>query len=180
MLRIWSHLLKKSLRILTGKKDLQIKLERLQIVRIWRYLGRGYIESTLYKRFLNKISRKIKQLLAKLRSLGQVHFPLTFLFVLTLASDIVVLYGNDAFSILVLSTRKQYPNSLKKVFVFQKIYFKVGVLKALKFSTDCHIKTCRSLERRAVQKIRSTLFRRVYALSVAFKMKPLRKSVFQC
>ena len=36
------------------------------------------------------------------------HFVPTVLFVLTLTSDIVVLYGNTAFSILVLSTIKRY------------------------------------------------------------------------
>ena len=46
-------------------------------------------------------------------------------------------------------------------------------LKMLKTSSDCYIKTCRSLKRRAILKIPRT-----YALSVGFKMKPLRKSVF--
>ena len=36
-----------------------------------------------------------------------------------------VLYENDAFSILMLSTKKRYFSFLKKVFVFQKIGFKV-------------------------------------------------------
>ena len=39
-----------------------------------------------------------------------------------------------------------YSSLLKKVFVFQKIYFKVKVMKTFKISTDCHIKTCRSLK----------------------------------
>ena len=43
-----------------------------------------------------------------------------------------VLYGNDAFSILVLSTKKEYSSFLKNVFVFQKIYFKVKLLKTFK------------------------------------------------
>ena len=77
-------------------------------------------------------------------------FLLTILFVLTLASDMAVLYGNDAFSILVLSTKKLYSRFLKKVSVFQKICFKVEVLKTLKISTDCHIKTCRSRKRTAI------------------------------
>ena len=55
-----------------------------------------------------------------------------------------VLYGNDAFSILMLSTKTQYSTFLKKVLVFQKICSQVGVLKRLKISTDFHIKTCRS------------------------------------
>ena len=77
---------------------------------------------------------------------------------LTLASDMPVLYGNDAFSVLVLSPKKRYSSFLKKVFLFQKIYFKVKVSKTFKISTDCHIKTCRSLKRRANMKIPSTAF----------------------
>ena len=45
-------------------------------------------------------------------------FVLAILFVLTLASDRVVLYGNDMLPILVLSTKKQYSVI---VGVFQKI-----------------------------------------------------------
>ena len=84
------------------------------------------------------------------------------------------------FSILVLSTKRRCSRFLKKVFVFQKICFKVKVWKSFKISTGCHIKTCRSLKRRAILKILSTVFRRIYTLSVGFKIKPLRKSVFQC
>ena len=69
-----------------------------------------------------------------------VHFELTILIVLTLASDMAVLYGNDAFSILVLSTKNRYSSFLKKVFVFQKICFKIKVLKTFKISTDFHRK----------------------------------------
>ena len=76
---------------------------------------------------------------------------------MALASDMAVLNENHAFSILVLSTRKQYSSFLKKVFVFQKICFKVKVLKTLKIFSDCHIKTCRSLERRAILKIPCTV-----------------------
>ena len=75
-----------------------------------------------------------------------------------MASDMVVLYGNDAFSLLVLSTKKRYSSFLKKVFVFQKICFKVKVLKTFETFTDYHIKTCRSLKRRAILKIPSTVF----------------------
>ena len=94
----------------------------------------------------------------KLRSLQQVHFVLTILFVLTLASDMTVLHGSDAFSILVLSTKKRHSSFLKKVFVFQKICFKVKVLKSFKISTYCHIKACQSLKRRAILKISNTVF----------------------
>ena len=45
-----------------------------------------------------------------------------------LVSDRAVLNGNDVFSILVVSTKKRYSSFLVKVFVFQKICFKVKVL----------------------------------------------------
>ena len=99
---------------------------------------------------------------------------------LTLALDMAVLHGNDAFSILVYLTKKRYSSFLKKVFVCQKIYPKVKVRKVFKTFTDRHIKTCRSLKWRAILKIPSTVFRRTFALSVSLKMKPLGKSVFQC
>ena len=51
-----------------------------------------------------------------------------------------VLYGHDAFSILVLSSKTRYSSFWKKIFTFEKISFKVKVLKVLKISTDCHKK----------------------------------------
>ena len=78
---------------------------------------------------------------------------LTILFVLTLASDMGVFYENDEFSISVLSTKKRYSSFLIKVFVFRTICFKVKVLKTFKISSNCHIKTCRSLKRRAILEI---------------------------
>ena len=77
-------------------------------------------------------------------------------------------------------TLKTVLQFLKKVFIFKKIYFKVKVLKAFKISTDCHIKTCRSLNKGLYWKSLVPFFRRTYALSVGFKMKPLTKSIFQC
>ena len=68
---------------------------------------------------------------------------------------------------------------MKKVLVFQKICFKVKVLKSFKFCSDCHIKTRRSLKRRAILKIPSIVFRRTYVLPVGFKMKLPRKA-FSC
>ena len=56
-------------------------------------------------------------------------------------------------SILVLSTKKWYSSFLKSVCLFQKIYFKVKVLKSFKISSDCHIKAYRSLKGRAILKI---------------------------
>ena len=81
----------------------------------------------------------------------------------------------------VLSTKIRPSSFLKKVFVFQKISFKVKLLKTFKFSTDCHIKTCRSLisNGRLLWKSLVPLFKRTCALSVGFK-KTSKKSVFQC
>ena len=53
----------------------------------------------------------------------------TILFVLTLASERAVLNENDVFSILVVGTKKRYSTFLKKVFVFQKICFKVKIIE---------------------------------------------------
>ena len=75
-----------------------------------------------------------------------------------MASDMPGLHGDDAFSILVLSTKKRYSSFLKKVFIFQEISFKVKLLKTLKICTDCHIKTCRSVRRKVILKIPSTIF----------------------
>ena len=69
------------------------------------------------------------------------------------------MFGNVTFSILLFSTKKQYSSSLKKVFVFQLICFKVKISITFKISSHCHIKTCRSLKRRAILKP-STIFRR--------------------
>ena len=87
-----------------------------------------------------------------------LYFPFLYCNVLTLASHRTVLYGNIAVSVVVLSTKNQYSGLLKKVSVFQKIYFKVKVLKTLKISSGCHIKTWRSVKRRAILKITSTVF----------------------
>ena len=87
-----------------------------------------------------------------------VHFVPTILFVLTLASDMVVWNGSYAFSILLLPTEKPYYSFLENVFVLQKIVFKVKLLKTFKFSTDFHIETYRFLKRRAILKIPTSIF----------------------
>ena len=51
----------------------------------------------------------------------------------------MAVYGNDAFSILVLLTKDRYSSFFEKGFRFHKICFKVK-------STDCFIKTYRSLK----------------------------------
>ena len=114
------------------------------------------IKSTLYKSFFN--SNKIFKVVP-----GKTSFfvigpcVLSILFVLILASDTAVLYG-IVFSILVLSTEIRYSSFLKMVFVFQKFFMKLKVLKTFQVSSDFHIKICRSLKRRAVLKLPSTVF----------------------
>ena len=86
-----------------------------------------------------------------------------------------VLYRNDAFSNLVLSTKKRFSSFFKKVFIFQKICFKVKVLAMI--STWKHVDLSNG---GLIWKSLVRVFRRTYALSVGFETKPLRKSVFQC
>ena len=50
-------------------------------------------------------------------------YPPHSIFILSLASDVSVLYGNVAFSILVLSTKKQYSSFFKKGLCFSKNLF---------------------------------------------------------
>ena len=99
---------------------------------------------------------------------------------LTLAFERAVLFGNVTLSIVVLSAKKQYYIFHKKALFFQKIYFKVKVLKMLKISSDCLIKTWQSLKRMATLKIPGTVFRGTKDLSVGFKIKPPRESVSTC
>ena len=96
--------------------------------------------------------------MAKLRSLGKVNFILPILLVLTLVFDTAVLYGNVAFSIVILLSKKRYSNFLEKGFVFKKICFKVKVMQTFKISSDYHIKACQSLKRRAILKIPGIVF----------------------
>ena len=99
---------------------------------------------------------------------------------LTLTTDMTLLYGNDAFSILLLLTKKGFSSYLSKLFVFQKMCFKVKVLKTFKISTDCHIKNVDLSNEGPFWKALVSFFIRTYALSVVFKMKPRRNTAFRC
>ena len=145
------------LRILTGKKAPSNKTSAL--IKSTNKVC-WYIKSTLYKKFLNwnKIFIRVKQLLAKLPYLWKAYFVVTVPFVLTLASDMAVLNGNDALSILVLSTKNRYSSFLKQSFRFPENLVNVKVLKTLKIFNDCHIKIYRSLKRRAILKIHGSGF----------------------
>ena len=82
------------------------------------------------------------------------------------------------FSILLVLTKKRYSSFLTTVFVFQKIWIKVNVWKTFKTFTKCHRKICLSLKGRANLKTPTTFFRGIYAVSVKFKIKNLRKYAF--
>ena len=169
-------------KVLIGKKHCQIKLQRIQKLWIWSFGSLVHQINSFYEVLKRKQNFRKNKVVTGKTSFFEVHFVLTILFVLKLALDVVVLYGNVVFSILVPST-KRYSNFLKKIFVFQKICFKVKVIKTFKISTDYHWKTCRSLKRKAITVFWTSLvpfFRRTYGLSLGFKMKPLRKNVLLC
>ena len=93
-------------------------------------MGNWYIKSAISKRFLY----------------------------LTLAFDRVVLHGTIAFSITVLSPKKQEPSFFKKVLAFQKTHFKISVLETLKISCVCCLKTYQSLKWRIIVQAPSAVF----------------------
>ena len=162
------------LRILTEKKHRQIKLQRLEKVGIWAS-GLLVHQINSHKRFLNwnKIFKKKvgtgKAPFFVIRPFCTHHF---------ICLNIGFWYGSFVWKWCLF-------NRFQFFFAFQKICFKVQVLKPFKISTDFHIKTCWSLKRRAILKIPSTVIEKnlcslFNTRSVGFKMKPLRKSVFQC
>ena len=68
------------------------------------------------------------------------------------------LYENDAVSMFLVSIKKRSSSFSRQDFIFQKLSCKVKVVKSFKISRDCHTKTCRSLKRRSILKISSTVF----------------------
>ena len=104
------------LRILTGKKQRQIKLQHLQKVGIWISGSLVHQINSLKEVFkLKQNFQKNKVVTVKTPFYhDRPIFVLTILFNLSLASDMAVLYENDAFSILVLSTKKQCSSFFEK------------------------------------------------------------------
>ena len=123
------------------------------------HLGCCYIKSSLYKRFLNwnRIFKKSKVVTDKTQFFVIGPFRSHHSVCLSIGNWYGNFFGNEAFSILVLWTKKTVP-FLKKVLILQNICFKVKILKRLKIFTDCYIKTCRPLKRRAILKTPSTAF----------------------
>ena len=82
------------------------------------------------------------------------------------------------FSILVLSTKKRYSGFFKKVFVSQKICFKVTALKMFKFSKLSHKNIPISQMEGLFWKSLVPFCRRTYALSINFKWNLWGKRFF--
>ena len=147
-------------RILTGEKHRQINSSAYKKYQVG-HLCCWYIKLILYKWLLKwiKIFEKNEAATGKTPffAIGPFCTHHSICLNITLASDIAILYENDAFLILELWVKKRCSGFLKKVFVLQKICFKVKVLKTFKIITDCHIKTCQSLKQRAISKISSTV-----------------------
>ena len=99
-----------------------------------------------------------------------IQFVLLMLFILTLAFEWAVLYGNMAFSMVVLSTKQCHSSFSKNLFVFHKTCLVVRVMKMFKMSSDCHIKICRSFKGWAIVKIpRTVLLEEAMFFLLAFK-----------
>ena len=64
---------------------------------------------------------------------------------------------------------KSTPFFTPSVCIFQKIYFKVNVLKSFKIFSDCHIKVCLSLKWRAILRSIVLFFRRTTFHLLALK-----------
>ena len=109
---------------LTGKKHCQIKLQLLQKVRMWVF-GSLVHQINYLQKVLKPKQNFQKNKIVTGKTLFFVIGPFcthTILFVLTLASDLTILYGNYVLSILVLSTKKRYSSFMKR-FLFSRNSF---------------------------------------------------------
>ena len=115
-------------------------------------MGGWYIKSTLYVRFLNwnKISETNETVT------GKTLFFLVGPFCTSHSICVNIRYWHSSFvwkcCVFNLSTKKCFSSFLKRVSVFQKICLKIEALKSFKISSNCHIRTCWSLKRRAILK----------------------------
>ena len=77
---------------------------------------------------------------------------------LTLAVEIAVLCENVLFYIVLPSAEVRFFNLLKKLFVFQKMGFKVQEMKTFKLSCNCQIQIYQSLKRMDIFECPSSRF----------------------
>ena len=81
--------------------------------------------------FQKQIKELVEELYTKNTKKGEFCTPHAIC--LNINFDKAVLYGNIAFLILVLSSKKKFSSFLKNGLVFQKTYFKVKVMKRSKY-----------------------------------------------
>ena len=79
-----------------------------------------------------------------------------------------------------LSTFNSTPVLWKKVFVFRKVVSKLNYWRSSKFATTAAERHAYLLNEGLSWKTQAPVLRKTYVLSVSFKMKPLKKSIFLC
>ena len=131
------------LRILTWKKHPKIKLQRLRRIQIWTFRW------LLHQIYSFKEVLKLERIFQKQK---------------------VVTGKTPLFVIGPLCSRHSI---CVNIGFWQSSFEWKWCFSIFETFSDSHIKTCRSLKRRAI-------FRRTYVLYVGFKMKTLRKNVFEC
>ena len=139
---------------------------------VWKFYASVAKESKLnVRKFRGLVPVLIKVIGEKL--VGGAFLGPSSLIGLILGSNRLFLYRNGVLLILVLSTKNRYSSFFEKCFRFK-------VLKKFKISSDLSNKNMRISQTEGYLNSLVPFFRRTYALAVAFKMKPLRKSVFMC
>ena len=141
------------LRVLTGKKHPQMKLQRLP--KVWIWTEAKFLKNNVPKVWIWTETKFSKNKVVAGKTPFFVRGP--FYTSHSICLNIGFWYGSFASKYFALSLKNDIPIFWKKVFVFQKICWKVQVLKAFKLFSNCHIKTCQSLKRRAILKIPDTV-----------------------
>ena len=144
------------IKILTGKTHSQIKLKRLRNVWIWCIFGQlvhqiNYLEEILILK-LNFQKNEVVSGKSPFFVIGPFCTPHSICLNIGFW-QVSSVCENVALSFIVLWTKKHYSRFLRKDLSFLKT-----LLKTFKIASDCHVKTYRSLKRRAILKIHRTIF----------------------
>ena len=121
------------------------------------HLGNWFMKSTIRGSYTENFQEN-KAVSRKSSSLFDGSIFYSPFFVLTLAFQREVLYGFVTFSMVVLLNKKPCSSFSKYLFVSQKTFLKVRVMKTFKVSSGCHIKVCQSPKRGSISKIPSSCF----------------------
>ena len=106
---------------------------------------------------------------------SKVTFWTNCAFPLTLAANMAVLYKNHGLSVLVFSTRKRHSTFWKKFLCRRRSVSKLKYWKRSKGPSIMSLKHTDFSNRKLFWKSLVLFFSRTYVLSIAFKMKPLKK-----